>query len=658
MGFIAPLFLLGIAAIALPIWLHRLRTQSSERKPFGSTMLLEPAEERVHVRKRLKYLSLLALRTGLLVLLALAFAKPFLDSEDAAAPDGAAGTHLVVVDTSASMAREGVFDAARAQARDALDSAPAGALLQLFAAAETLRPLSSPAEESAAHRAALERLAAGSGRSDFGEMLAAADALARDMPGPVTVHLVSDFQQSAMPARFADLGTRHVARFVPHRVGGEEADNGRIDVLREQDGVVEVVTTGAEGRQVVLQLNGEVVGRSGVPPGARQAVTFADIEGAQGENRLEATLAGSDAFAADDRRFAVFSRGNLRPVPVITQDLRALPYTYLSAALEAAGEGGFSAEPMPVADLDPRVLARYRFAIVDDIGAIGPSLEEPLRAWVEQGGALLAFAGSSTAGRASLPVTGHEVPPAGLGARSSAQLRVVSLDEKHPVLAGTDGWFAPSFGAVTPAVPKSGDDVIASLEDATPLLIESRIGAGKVLLVTAGLENVTNDLPVRPVFVGFLLEAARYLSGTSGLVREFGAGESLRLPGAGGQVLDPDGEALLSLQGTTAGGSVTLGAPGIYTVLAPGLEYAVAVNVDPRESQFAAVPDTVLEDWAALSGTQAATSGQDRTASSQAGRIDLWGWALIGLVLFVIAESVVGNWFLSPAARRPRGETQ
>ncbi len=72
MGFFAPLFLLGALAIALPIWLHRLQTQSSERQPFSSAMLLETTEERVHLQKKLKYLVLLALRIALLLMIALA----------------------------------------------------------------------------------------------------------------------------------------------------------------------------------------------------------------------------------------------------------------------------------------------------------------------------------------------------------------------------------------------------------------------------------------------------------------------------------------------------------------------------------------------------------------------------------------------------------
>jgi len=134
MSFLAPMFLLGIAVIAFPFWLHRLQTQSSDRKPFSSAMLLETTEQQIHVRKKLKYLLLLALRVALLLLLALVFAKPLWTDPDTLPLPTPEGTHLIMIDTSASMSRSGVFDQAVAQARRAIEAAPGGALLQLLSA--------------------------------------------------------------------------------------------------------------------------------------------------------------------------------------------------------------------------------------------------------------------------------------------------------------------------------------------------------------------------------------------------------------------------------------------------------------------------------------------------------------------------------------------
>ena len=41
MGFLAPLFLAGMAAVALPIWLHLLRQHKTTPLPFSSLMFFE-----------------------------------------------------------------------------------------------------------------------------------------------------------------------------------------------------------------------------------------------------------------------------------------------------------------------------------------------------------------------------------------------------------------------------------------------------------------------------------------------------------------------------------------------------------------------------------------------------------------------------------------
>lgn len=650
MGFLAPLFLVGVAGVALPLWLHRLQTQSSDRQPFSSAMLLETTEERVHVRRKLKYLRLLALRIGLLCLLAFAFAKPFFEDTSLPGAIAGAGSHLIVVDTSASMQRGDAIGDALDLARDAVDTAPAGAVLQVMAAADTFTPVTEPSADTATHRNALAGIAAGYGRLEFGELVAAVDSLAADLPPPVTLHLVSDFQQSAMPARFADLALEHVATFTAHRVTPDAGANARVEYLRERSGTAEIGVAAAQGRELSLELNGDVVARRTV---ADEPVLRIDhIIGEEGDNRLAARIGGSDNFPPDNTRYAVLTRGGQQAVPVISNDTSALPYTYLSAALDAGSESAFRAEAMPMGEFDPRILSRYRFAILDDIGGINPSLAAALEEWVDAGGALLAFAGRRAAGMVTLPITGHAVAPTQTSARGS--FNVGRLDRDHPMLEATDGWFAPEFADALPIALHGDDDVLVALENGTPLVVETQQGSGKVMLVTAGLENVENDLPVRPVFVSFVLEAARYLSGTAGIVRNHVAGERLRLPAGGGQVLDPAGAALLSLQSTAAAQSVRLGAPGIYTVLGPGQEYLVAVNSDPRESRFDAVSDAVLADWAALAGgdTRAATGVGGAQAPDL---IRLWPYALLLLVVFVISESLLGNLLLAPVSGRRQG---
>ncbi|MBM3846698.1 MAG: alpha-1-antitrypsin, partial [Verrucomicrobia bacterium] len=78
MSLLAPLFLIGAAAIALPILFHLIRRTIREKQVFSSLMFLQPTPPRVTRQNRLENLLLLLARCAVIALLALAFARPFL----------------------------------------------------------------------------------------------------------------------------------------------------------------------------------------------------------------------------------------------------------------------------------------------------------------------------------------------------------------------------------------------------------------------------------------------------------------------------------------------------------------------------------------------------------------------------------------------------
>ncbi len=83
-----------------------------------------------------------------------------------------------------------------------------------------------------------------------------------------------------------------------------------------------------------------------------------------------------------------------------------------------------------------------------------------------------------------------------------------------PILDGkADRWAGVKFYYAV-RVDDPGSRVVARLTDQTPLLLEKKIGEGRVLLFASGLDNLTNDFPLHPVFVPFVEQTALYLSGT------------------------------------------------------------------------------------------------------------------------------------------------
>lgn len=652
MGLFAPLFLLGAIAIALPIWLHRLQTQSSERKAFSSAMLLETARQQVHVRKKLKYLLLLAARIALLALLVFAFAKPFMTvpADSLIATD--AGTHLVVIDTSVSMGREGVFSQARTEARRAIDSVPADALIQVVGADGSLQLVGELSNDKAAHRAGVAGLNVSALRLDYGEMMTAIERLAASLPQPVAVHFVSDYQASAMPVRFSDLIPAGVSELTPHVVGTGTPFNWSVDYVRESSNGIDVGVTGDGDRERVANLdlimNEVSVGSRSLIQAGPQVIHFDIAEFADGENRIEVQLNTDDDFQADNRWFHVVNNEPPAPIPLLTLNPGGLPNTYLSAALESAG--AYQVEPLIVGEFDARVLSRYRWAVIDDIGVVDPQLEQSLTEFMRAGGNLLIFAGDRAAALEALPLTGHRHSSTSVRAQAGDFLSIGQIDVRHPVLSQTEGWHSVNVTRSMPLDLLEDDEVLIRLENNEAFLIERRVGAGRMLLMPASLDNQWNDLPVRPVFVSFIIEAGRYLSGINEIARTYttGAVLPLSLTGASsGQVVDPDGETVLSLADTTREQQIKLNKVGIYEVYTPQGETIVAANIDPLESDLGKLSQEVLDRWQDSTGGQS-VNADISVAANETKTIELWHWLLLILALVVIGESVLGNLHLAP----------
>ncbi len=408
----------------------------------------------------------------------------------------------------------------------------------------------------------------------------------------------------------------------------------------------------AQPLQVELILNNSSVDRQSLHTEDSAGIHFAELQLEAGDNRAVVRINASDGYAADDQRYYVIENIPPSPVPLLTANPDGLPVTYLSAALQSDPAGRFTVEPMLLGQFDPRVLARYRWIVVDDLGSLSADLSLAISSWVREGGNLLAFVGSRMSALAQLPVTGHTIRPTAGALPDKGFLTVGRYDAKHPLLANTQGWHNVRLNTSLPIDAQSDDEVLIRLENEQPLLLERALGNGRILLMAAGLENTDNDLPTRPVFVSFTVEAARYLSGTSTISKSFVSGDWLLLSlvgGTSGQLTGPSGETLSSLADTTRLQRIQLDQPGFYEVYNSQGGYVVAVNVDARESQMEAISGEALENWS-RSMSHADVSGSTAALAAEATQVELWPWLLLLLMLVLISESVLGNSYLTPRA--------
>lgn len=119
MSFLSPLFLLGIAAVAIPFLLFRLRTRPPKELPFSTLAFLERLQKEALRTFRLRQWLLLLIRAGIMALLALAAARPFLAPAAQESPFKAGMDRAILgilLDNSPSMGRQGadgsILDAA------------------------------------------------------------------------------------------------------------------------------------------------------------------------------------------------------------------------------------------------------------------------------------------------------------------------------------------------------------------------------------------------------------------------------------------------------------------------------------------------------------------------------------------------------------------
>lgn len=134
MSFLTPLFLAGIALVAGPIIFHLIRQAPRNRVVFSSTEFLEASPPRAKQRSRIQNPLLLLLRCLAIALLALAFARPFFSSDNPASLAMDVKRDVVlVVDESASMSRDGVWEAALEQIEAVIEGVGEGDRLSIIA---------------------------------------------------------------------------------------------------------------------------------------------------------------------------------------------------------------------------------------------------------------------------------------------------------------------------------------------------------------------------------------------------------------------------------------------------------------------------------------------------------------------------------------------
>jgi len=236
------------------------------------------------------------------------------------------------------------------------------------------------------------------------------------------------------------------------------------------------------------------------------------------------------------------------------------------------------------------------------------------------------------------------------------------LDYSHPVFevfkAPHSGDFSAAHIFRYRALEVGGNSrVIARYDDGAAAGVERKVGLGRVIVWTSTLDDTSTDIAVKPVFLPLVHQLIRYLGRYEAATSWFTVGQVLDLSArtrsrSARIVVAPSGERLgQSGSGEGTEGLLELNEQGVYEIrpatgTAGGRPEAIAVNLDPAESDLAALDPGELV--ASVTGHAASAQTQpvlpqELTREDAERRQSVWWYLLLTGLLLLALETVVSN---------------
>jgi len=643
--FLNVIMLVGIAGAAVPLVLHLLNRARYRNVAWGAMMFLRATDTRRRYSTRLRQWIMLAVRMGVVALLAVALARPVAAGKMGALGASANVTAVILLDHSASMGYGRPGQTRMDQAREAVRQIIASLHRGDDAALITLGdfPRTPPPRPTADLQSIVDSLdspqlqAAGTGSTNIADALSLAANLFERQSNPNRqLFIVCDRQANNwrdVTARMADAWRQRVGgagappRFFVIPVGGWESDNLAIESVAVNS--PQIVLNQAFDIQITVHNFGstprpdvplwvfidqrQIAELSASVPSAASTTVIQSLRIRAPGSHVITVRTQSEGVSGDEQFHLAVEV--IRPIDVLV--FRDPPLSsppgradYLTLALmplAATGHGRIDATAVRLqawsADDDWAALDSRRFPVIvlDGISQITPIQARALEQHVYGGGGLLVSPGSRTRldnFNALLYRDGSGLLPAALApptaADGSQATAILGIDLSHPIFSFLRGRPDPAPPATIArhfrtAHVRPDAQVLAIYTAGGQMLMAANFGRGRVLLCTTPLDEDWSTLPLTNFYLPMVQSMIRYLAARPSrnlaagepIVAQFDAGEQ-----ATAVVIAPDGarqELPLQAAGDAVEARYTATAqPGIYTV-ALGRQIQHFVVLAPRQ---------------------------------------------------------------------------
>jgi hypothetical protein len=580
-NFLNPIFIFAAgAAILFPLLIHLFNRQKVKKVYFSSLLFLRSLEKTRMRRVKIKEYLLLIIRSLIILLVVLAFARPAIRGGFASKVGAHAKTSTVILlDNSYSMRYEtkdgSLFDLAKKKAQKIISQLKEGdeASLVLFAS-EPFLTMDRPTYDFKNLLAKLDESLPSYQTSDIGQALKKAFEILKDSKNlNQEIYLISDMDKSGWSygswGYFTDgsfpSSEKRKAKLYLLDISPEKKENLSIEKIEFGNQLIEkgkpfqikaqvanFTSQPVQSLLVGLYLDGRRVSQTDIDieRGGKATVEFVQTVEDAGFHTgfFEIT---DDNLMIDNRRFFAFKIPERIEVLLVGERQRD---TYnLKLALNPQPENGSG---MVVGEADRNSLAlvdlnKYKVIIFSNLSKLSDVELTNLERFVKGGGGVLFILGSNIDPEFytqqivkrffDLPLELPLTPTKNVGGFFSLE----KIDWDHPIFQVYQNVVGSDQGAGLP--PKEGDKlpqikfssifelpqsknvkVISRFNLGKPALIEKNLGSGKVLLFATSLEEEESDLVIHPFFVPFVNRTVEYLaSDLSRLSEDFLVGSKM-----------------------------------------------------------------------------------------------------------------------------------
>ena len=684
MGFLNPIFLLGILAAAVPLIIHLWRRHQAKTVDFSSLMFLLAAYRQNVRRIQLKHLLILLLRVLIIILIALALARPLLKNRFAFAGGRTKTSAVIILDNSYSMGYQGIqggrFEVAKGMALEIVQSLQRGDSASVILMSDIPDPLFPKLTKDLNQVREAVRRSRISYRATLvpPSLEMAHDILEASNDPNKEIYLISDFNRNGW-ARWNRVPNRSGARIFLLPLDDEVTDNISIEEVQASSQLIGLglpielgVAIGnysdAPVADTTLTLFIDEQKRRSISPqaGAGESVTLTFTYQFESPGThtgyLELT---ADRLPIDNRRYFVLDAyGQIRVLCVGAQTM------YLALALNPAVQGqpntgsSFLPATTSLEALEELTLTEYDILILGDVPAFSVRVQQQLQAFTRAGKSVIYFVGDD------VDIDSYNAfadwLPADVGQPITWQPPVTLSNYKadspiFEVFKGEDfaGQYAPQFYRGLELKPAEDARIVAQLSDGTPFLIERPIDRGLALLFNVSAAQLdASSLLVNQNFLPLLQQAVLYTKAAqSAHQRNLIVGEpytaNYRWSGATTAQITRLGDTIHSSEtlSLTEDGSLTFSgtdAPGIYQVEGQGgdtlLQDFFAVNVDATESELQPIPiQEAVERIGAQTEVISESEALEQTLNTYRVGVEIWSELLLIALILMLIEGILSN---------------